>query len=64
MEVYFLKIEERQGDDIGLGFRHEDHSKHENCEKVVHGEHRSQRLPRSVVIGQDSIQHGTKRNGH
>ena len=49
---------------VDNGFGHEDHSKHEDCEKVVHGEHWSQGLPSSVVIGQDSLQHGTKGNGH
>ena len=45
-------------------FGYEDHSQHEDDEKVVHGKHRPQCLPGPVVIAQDSPQHGTKGDGH
>ena len=46
------------------GFGNEDNSKHDDCQKVVHGEHRPQCLPGPVVIGQDSLQHGAEGDGH
>ena len=42
----------------------EDNSKHDDCEKAAHGEHRPQGLPCPIVIGQDSLQHGTEGDGH
>ena len=49
---------------VDNGFGYKDNGKHYDCAKVVHGEHRSQRLPGPVVIGQDSLQHGTEGDGH
>ena len=49
---------------VDHGFGYEDNRKHEDCEKIVHGEHWSQGFSGSVVIGQDSLQHGIEGDGH
>ena len=48
--------------DNGSGY--EDNSKHDDCEKLVNGEHRPQGIPCPIVIGQDSLQHGAEGDGH